>query len=38
MSRYDWGGTNPAIGRLKEAIDPARLAVAYRAALDGAGQ
>jgi hypothetical protein len=24
MSRYDWGGTNLAIERLKEAVDPAR--------------
>jgi Protein of unknown function (DUF3050) len=24
MSRYDWGGTNPAIERLKDSIEPAR--------------
>jgi hypothetical protein len=24
MPRYDWGGTNPAIERLKEAVEPAR--------------
>jgi len=24
MSRYDWGGTNPAIERLKDAVEPAR--------------
>ncbi|MFD0683221.1 DUF3050 domain-containing protein [Actinomadura fibrosa] len=24
MSRYDWGGTNPAVERLKESIEPAR--------------
>lgn len=24
MSRYDWGGTNPAIERLKDSVEPAR--------------
>jgi hypothetical protein len=24
MSRYDWGETNSAIGRLKKAVEPAR--------------
>src|SRR5215471_13822214 len=24
MSRYDWGGTNPAIEKLKDAVEPAR--------------
>lgn len=24
MSRYDWGGTHPAVDRLRESIEPAR--------------
>jgi hypothetical protein len=29
MSRYDWGGTNPAVERLKVAVEPARQKVIH---------